>query len=122
MPSAAVEALTRDDIASAAKRFQGARVSRWTTRIDGHEFPVRPLVLFAARALPNDPTNSHQAVAVLHEFGFDVYYDGKLMPRPEAPAEETKVVDEDFIGKLRGCCKGEGSLVEALQRGRRSQR
>jgi hypothetical protein len=122
MPTAAVAALTRDDVSGATKRFPGGRASRWTTRIGGREFPARPLVLYAARVLPNDPTNSHQAVAVLQALGFDVYYDGKLMAPPETAEEEVEVADANFVSKLRGCCKGDDSLVEALQRGRRSER
>jgi len=50
---------------------------KWTTIVDGTELPARPLVLEAAGVPPNDPTNSHQAVAILKNRGFDVRYEGK---------------------------------------------
>src|ERR1039457_6737361 len=69
MPSARVSAVTREDITAAAKRLHGSRPAKWTAIIDGRELPARPLVLEAAGVPPNDPTNSHQAVAILKDFG-----------------------------------------------------
>jgi hypothetical protein len=87
MPSARVSALTREDIRSAAKRLQASRTAKWTAIIDGRELPVRPLVLEAAGVPPNDPTNSHQAVAILQDFGFDVRYEGKNVSNADAEIE-----------------------------------
>jgi hypothetical protein len=50
---------------------------KWTAIVDGRELPARPLVLTAAGVAPNDPTNSHMAVAKLKAFGFDTRYEGK---------------------------------------------
>jgi hypothetical protein len=36
-----------------------------------------PLVLEAAGVAPNDPTNSHQAVAKLKSLGFETRYQGR---------------------------------------------
>lgn len=77
MGSSRVESLTREDIRQAAQRFQWTRkMPKWTVIIDGRELPVRPLVLAAAGVAPNDPTNSHQAVAKLKECGFETRYEG----------------------------------------------
>lgn len=78
MASAMVDALTKDDVLRTAKSFQWARqLPKWTVIVDGRELPVRPLILTAAGVAPNDPTNSHQAVAKLKSFGFDTRYEGK---------------------------------------------
>jgi len=78
MASKKVEALTKADIIKTAKHFQCNReMPKWTVIVDGKELPVRPLVLEAAGVPPNDPTNSHQAVAKLKRFGFDTRYQGK---------------------------------------------
>jgi len=78
MPSSRVSALTKQDIAAAARNFRWNRLMpKWTVIVDGKELPVRPLVLEAAGVPPNDPTNSHQAVAKLKRFGFDTRYQGK---------------------------------------------
>jgi hypothetical protein len=121
MSSARVAALTKEDITSTARTFQWhRRMPKWTVIVDGREFPARPLVLEAAGVPPNDPTNSHQAVAILRERGFQIRYEGKSLssePEPGSP-----VVDEVYIRSLRGCCKGEDSLVEALIRDRRNEK
>ena len=78
MASPKVAALTRQDIIKAAKHFQPTRrLPKWTTIVEGTEFPARPLVLEAAGVAPNDTTNSHQAIALLKELGFDTRYEGK---------------------------------------------
>lgn len=78
MASQKVAALTRQDILNAARNFRWHRqMPKWTMVIDGSEFPARPLVLEAADVPPNDPTNSHQAIAILKARGFDVRYEGK---------------------------------------------
>jgi hypothetical protein len=50
---------------------------KWTAIVEGKELPARPLVLDAAGVAPNDTTNSHQAVAILKDFGFETRYEGK---------------------------------------------
>jgi len=78
MASEKVGALTKDEIVRAAKNFRWNRqMPKWTVVVEGREFPVRPLVLEAAGVAPNDPTNSHQAVAKLKSLGFDTRYQGK---------------------------------------------
>ena len=78
MASPKVAGLTRKDIIEAAKSFNWSRhMPKWTVLIEGKEFPARPLVLNAAGVPPNDSTNSHQAVALLKERGFETRYEGK---------------------------------------------
>lgn len=78
MASSKVSALTRQDIIAAAQKFTSTRrLPKWTALIDGREFPARPLVLEAAGVAPNDTTNSHQAVAILKDLGFETRYEGK---------------------------------------------
>jgi len=78
MASQKVEALTREDIVRTAHQFRSTRqMPKWTAIIDGREYPARPLVLQAAGVPPNDPTNSHQAVAKLKTLGFETRYEGK---------------------------------------------
>src|SRR5579863_6130492 len=85
--------LTRAQILSTASRFRWFRkLPKWTVIVDNRELPARPLVLEAAGVPPNDPTNSHQAIAILENLGFETRYasdpgkpDQPL--RTEAPAE-----------------------------------
>jgi hypothetical protein len=80
MASAKVAALTRQDIVAAAEKFKATRrLPKWTTLVDGKELPARPLVLDAAGVAPNDTTNSHQAIAILKELGFETRYEGKAV-------------------------------------------
>ncbi len=119
MPSPRVDALTKEDITAAAKRFGSARSAKWTVIIEGRELPARPLVLEAAGVPPNDPTNSHQAVAILQDFGFDVRYEGNNISPPQGT--ESASIDE-LIRSLYGRFQrrtGEPSAVEQLQRERR---
>ncbi len=121
MPRMRVAALTREDIIAAAKRLRGSRPAKWTVLVEGRELPVRPLVLEAAGVLPNDPTNSHQAVAILKDFGFDVRYQGKNIS-PPTEAEPASI--DELIRSLHGRFKrepGEPSAVEELQRDRRME-
>lgn len=117
-----VSALTREDITAAAKRLRGSRPAKWTVMVEGRELPARPLVLEAAGVPPNDPTNSHQAVAILQDFGFDVRYQGRhISPRPKS---EPQAIDE-LIRSLYGRFKrepGEPSWAEELQRERRIEK
>jgi hypothetical protein len=78
MASEKVDVLTKEDIIRTAKDFRWARqMPKWTVIVNGRELPARPLILQAADVAPNDPTNSHQAVAKLKHFGFDTRYEGK---------------------------------------------
>jgi hypothetical protein len=78
MASEEVDRLTRADVIRAAKSFKLSRkMQRWSVVVDGRELPARPLVLAAAGVPPNDPTNSHMAIAKLKALGFDTRYDGK---------------------------------------------
>jgi hypothetical protein len=123
MPSIRVAALTRADITAAAKRLRGSRPAKWTAIIDGRELPARPLVLEAAGVPPNDPTNSHQAVAILKDFGFHVRYQGKNVSDAQAELEPHAM--DELIRSLRGCFKpkpGEPSLVEEREREHRIEK
>jgi hypothetical protein len=116
VPSAKVSVLTKQEIATAALSFQWNRqLPKWTVIVDGRELPARPLVLEAAGVPPNDPTNSHQAVEILQDRGFDVRYEGKPVHR-EYNSRVSQPVSDEFIRSLRGRLKGEDSLVEARER------
>jgi len=120
MSSERVSALTKEEIASTAKTFQWHRqMPKWTVIVDGRELPARPLVLEAAGVPPNDPTNSHQAVAILKDRGFQVRYQGKSLHNSEP---SLPLINEAYVHSLRGCCKGEDSLVEALICERRNEK
>ncbi len=78
MASDKVNALTQADILRTASNFTYTKkMPKWTVIVNRREFPARPLVLDAAGVPPNDPTNSHQAIAKLKELGFDTRYEGK---------------------------------------------
>ena len=78
MPSAKVASLTRQDIVDAARTLEWSkRMTKWSTVVEGKELPARPLILHAAGVAPNDATNSHQAIAILKDFGFETRYEGK---------------------------------------------
>ncbi|MDP9267403.1 MAG: hypothetical protein M3P27_03655 [Acidobacteriota bacterium] len=67
--------LTRAEVIRAASRFKSTRkMGKWRVIVDDRELPARPLVLEAAGVPPNDPTNSHQAVAILERLGFETRY------------------------------------------------
>ncbi len=119
MPSARVSAITREDITAAAKRLRGSRPAKWTAIIDGQELPARPLVLEAAGVPPNDPTNSHQAVAILKDFGFDVRYQGKNVSDTRAEVEPQAI--DHLLRSLRGRYKGT-PLVEDREREHRVEK
>lgn len=115
MASARVSQLTRQEIACAAADFEWRRqMPKWTVIVEGRELPARPLVLEAAGVPPNDPTNSHQAVALLQDRGFDIRYQGKSVAAESKPAPP--LVSDEFIRGLRGCGKGPNSLVAARER------
>src|SRR2546423_15141337 len=67
--------LTRDQVIHAASRFRWTRkMPKWRVLVQSRELPARPLVLEAAGGPPNDPTNSHQAVAILERLGFETRF------------------------------------------------
>jgi hypothetical protein len=122
MPSSRVSALTKEDIAAAARNFRWNRqMPKWSVIIEGRELPARPLILDAAGVPPNDPTNSHQAVAILKQQGFDVRYQGKTI-EDEGSANTPSPEFENLLRKLRGSCKSVDSLVEAREREHRDDR
>ena len=120
MPSTRVSALTKEDITAAAKRLHGSRPAKWTAIVDGRELPARPLVLEAAGVPPNDPTNSHQAVAILKDFGFDVRYQGKNVS--DERAEVDPHANDELIRSLRGRYKDTPSMVEDREREHRVEK
>jgi hypothetical protein len=122
MASSRVSSLTKEDIAATAKNFRWSRqMPKWSVIVDGRELPARPLVLQAAGVPPNDPTNSHQAVAILKERGFDIRYQGKAIQEEEREADFHSDV-EDLIRKLRGRFKGPHSLLEDREREHRIEK
>jgi hypothetical protein len=121
MPSARVADLTREDITAAAKTFRFDRqLPKWTVIVEGQELPARPLVLRAAGVFPNDPTNSHQAIAILKGHGFEVRYQGNPIPQ-EDRKESDKPSVEEIIRKLQARFKGGPSLLEDWQREHRTE-
>ena len=94
---------------------------KWSVIVDGRELPARPLVLDAAGVPPNDPTNSHQAVAILQQHGFVVRYQGKTIHEQSQPEPIPSEI-EDLLRRIRGSCKGGESLVEAREREHRDDR
>jgi hypothetical protein len=122
MASSRVASLTKEDITATAKDFRWSRhMPKWSVIVDGRELPARPLVLEAAGVPPNDPTNSHQAVAILKERGFDIRYQGKSIQEEEQKAALRPEID-DLIRKLRGCLKGPYSLLEDREREHRVEK
>ena len=87
--------LTRAEILATANRFRWFRkMPKWTVIVDDRELPARPLVLEAAGVPPNDPTNSHQAIAILENLGFETRYAAEPRKsdqplRTESPADAT---------------------------------
>jgi hypothetical protein len=122
MPSSKVAVLTREDITVAARTFRfGRQLPKWTVIVEGHELPARPLVLRAAGVFPNDPTNSHQAIAILKGHGFEVRYQGNPIPQ-EGGKEATKPSVEEIIRKLQARFKGGPSLLEDWEREHRIEK
>jgi hypothetical protein len=122
MPSSRVSALTKEDIVGTAKTFRWNRqMPKWSVIVDGQEFPARPLVLEAAGVAPNDPTNSHQAVAILEERGFEVRYQGKKIREENADEARASEID-DLIRKLQGSLKGPYSLLDDREREHRIEK
>ena len=122
MPSARVSALTKDDITAAARRLRATRPAKWTVIVEGRELAARPLILEAAGVPPNDPTNSHQAVKILKDQGFDVRYEGKATPDERDKSDDHLRAMDELIAQLRGYCKGDYSLVEDRERDHRIEK
>lgn len=95
--------LTRADILATANRFRWLRkMPKWTVIIDDRELPARPLVLEAAGVPPNDSTNSHQAIAILENLGFETRYVAeqrkpnqplRTEAPPDAPKEKRSILE-----------------------------
>jgi hypothetical protein len=120
MPSPKVASLTKQDIAAAAKKLDWNRqLPKWTVMVDGRELPARPLILKAAAVPPNDSTNSHQAVAILQQQGFDVRYQGRTISSESTVKE---AATDEFIHSLRGSGRGDTSLVQAREREHRIEK
>jgi hypothetical protein len=118
--SSRVASLTREQIAEAARNFHWNRqMQKWSVVVEGKELPARPLVLHAAGVPPNDSTNSHQAVAILQDRGFEVRYEGKAIAQDGV---ELRPVSDTLIRSLVGSCEGEDSLLEAWEREHRKER
>jgi hypothetical protein len=100
MASNRVATLAKDDVLRAAASYRASRkLQKWIVIIDGKEFPARPLVLHAAGVAPNDPTNSHQAVAKLQELGFKTRYVNEPT-QPGTPLEVKLRGGEQFSKEL----------------------
>ena len=122
MPSSRIAVLTREDITNAARSFRFDRqLPKWTVIVDGQELPARPLVLRAAGVFPNDPTNSHQAIAILKGHGFEVRYQGNPIP-PEDPKEAAKPSVDEIIQRLQARFKGGPSLLDDWEREHRIEK
>ena len=122
MPSPKVAVLNREDITAAARTFRfGRQMPKWTVIVDGQELPARPLVLHAAGVFPNDPTNSHQAIAILKTHGFEVRYQGNPVPQ-EDRKEPPKPSIEEIISRLQARFKGGPSLLEVWDREHRIEK
>jgi len=114
--------LTRGEILATASRFRWFRkMPKWTVIVEGRELPARPLVLRAAGVFPNDPTNSHQAIALLKQHGFEVRYEGNSIPDEDQKATVKPSIDE-VIRKLRGRFAGSPSLLEDREREHRIEK
>ena len=96
--------LTRGEILATANGFRWFRkMPKWTVIVEDRELPARPLVLEAAGVPPNDPTNSHQAIAILENLGFETRYAAEPRKseqplRAEAPADVPRS-EERRVGK-----------------------
>jgi hypothetical protein len=122
MANLKVSELSTQDIAKTAKDFRWLKkMPKWTVIVGERELPARPLILQAAGVPPNDSTNSHQAVAILQDRGFDIRYEGKPVLNEGFGRTPPPITDE-FIRSLRGSCKGESSLVEARERDHRVEK
>ena len=98
--------LTRIEVLRAASAFRWSRkLPKWTVIVGDRELPARPLVLEAAGVPPNDPTNSHQAVAILKNLGFETRYS-------TAEARETR---ESAVVDDHGSATNLDSLIKKIE-------
>lgn len=89
--------LTRADIVRTAAQFRWTRkMPKWRVVVDSRELPARPLLLQAAGVPPNDPTNSHQAIAIFESLGFETRY-VKENTTPSTRTAETTETAESVI-------------------------
>src|ERR1700748_2600150 len=101
MATSRVFGLSREEIVSAARKFEwGRQMPKWTVIVEGRELPARPLVLQAAGVLPNDPTNSHRAVALLQARGFTVRYEGKSVDGGKSEAMKSEAELDQLLASL----------------------
>jgi len=122
MPNSKVSVLTREDITVAARSFRsGRQQTKWTVMVEGKELPARPLVLRAAGVLPNDPTNSHQAIAILQGHGFEVRYQGNPIFQEEGKGATQPSVHET-VHRLQARFKGGASLLDDWEREHRIEK
>lgn len=92
--------VTREDVLRVADTFRWTKkMPKWTVIVCGHELPARPLVLRAAGVAPNDPTNSHQAVAILEGLGFETRY-SDASQRSEMRAIKESSDTPDMLGSI----------------------
>jgi hypothetical protein len=122
MPSPRVSALTKEEITATARAFSWTRqMPKWSVIVEGRQLPARPLVLQAAGVPPNDPTNSHQAVALLKDHGFEILYQGKITE--PAKVSDTHISQtEILLRELRGSLKGPHSLLDDREREHRIEK
>jgi hypothetical protein len=122
MPSARVSALTKAAITTTARSFRWTRqMPKWSVIVEGRELPARPLVLEAAGVAPNDPTNSHQAVAILKQQGFEVRYRGQSLEQERSGEEAAEADFEAVLRRLRGSLQGK-PLLEDREREHRTEK
>lgn len=86
--------------------------------MEGRELPARPLVLEAAGAQPNNPTNSHQAIAILDRLGFETRYVAVPEPANEPSKETSPKTTEESLPEAFGAIanavpKGEWNRIPA---------
>jgi hypothetical protein len=113
MPSSKVSALTKNDITVTARSFRWNRqLPKWSVIVEGRELPARPLILEAAGVPPNDPTNSHQAVAILKQQGFEIRYQGKAVQDNIANEKAEHQEFERALQRLRGSFAGSSLLAD----------
>ena len=73
-----IDILTRELVVAFAREFVWSkRLPKWTVIVEGKELPIRPLVLQAVGALPNDSITSNAATAKLKSLGFEIRYQGR---------------------------------------------
>jgi hypothetical protein len=98
MPRQRLEQISRDDVIRAAANFTWSKkLPKWTVVVDGREVPARPLILAAVGVPPNDPTNSHMAVARLQTLGFEIRYEGHTQSPSSGPQLSTTFEGKELL-------------------------